>query len=69
MSSLCVEDEGDPVVLDGIIFLKKIFELTNTRAEPKAQNRPMIFEAETSKEHASMTPIVRGSKEIYVLLE
>lgn len=41
-------------------FLKKIFELTKTRAEPKAQRRPVGLDAETSKVNANMTPMVRG---------
>ena len=53
----------------GMIFLKKILDETKTRAEPKAQVRPIVFEAETSKEHASMTPNVRGRREIYVFGE
>ena len=69
MSNFRVADEEDPPVLEGMIFLKKIFELTKTMADPKAHNMPTTLEAETSKEHASITPIVKGSKEMYVLLE
>jgi hypothetical protein len=39
---------------------------TNTRVEPKAQTRPRMLDAEMSKEHASMTPRVRGRRERYV---
>jgi hypothetical protein len=59
------DDVCDP---DGIIFLKKMLELTNTRAEPNAQRRPVGFEAD-SNVHASMTPTIRGSREKYVLGE
>lgn len=69
MSSLCEVDCDKPPVFDGIIFLKKILELTKTRAEPKAQRRPVAFDADTSNEHASMTPMVSGRSEMYVLLE
>jgi hypothetical protein len=50
-------------VFEGIIFLKKMLELTKTSAEPKAHSRPMVLEADTSNEHASMTPRVRGRRE------
>jgi hypothetical protein len=50
-------------VSDGMIRLKNIFELTKTRADPKAQRRPMEFEADVSNEHASMTPMVRGRRD------
>lgn len=56
-------------VLVGMIFLKNMLELTKTRAEPKAQARPMKSDAETSKEHASMTPRVSGKSEVYVFAE
>ena len=69
LSSLWDDGNDIPAVLEGIIFLKKIFELTNTRAEPKAQRRPIVLEADTSNEHASMTPTVRGNKDKYVLVE
>ena len=49
-----------------MIFLKKMFEDTNTSAEPNAHNKPMAFDAETSKLHASITPSVRGSNDRYV---
>ena len=42
---------------------------TKTIAEPKAQSRPNAFEADTSNEHASITPIVSGSKDTYVFGE
>jgi hypothetical protein len=64
LSNLCIQGEEDPPELEGIIFLKKMFELTKTMADPKAHRRPIKLEAETSKEHASMTPIVKGSKEM-----
>jgi len=69
LSSLWDDVNDVPAVFAGIIFLKKIFELTNTRAEPKAQRRPIVLEADTSNEHASMTPTVRGRRDKYVLLE
>lgn len=69
LSSLWDDVNDVPAVFEGIIFLKKIFELTNTRAEPKAQRRPIVLEADTSNEHASMTPTVRGRRDKYVLLE
>jgi len=46
-----------------------MFELTNTRAEPNADSKPVGLEAETSKVHASMTPMVRGKREKYVFGE
>jgi hypothetical protein len=58
-----------PPLLEGIIFLKKMLELTKTRADPKAQRRPIALEADMSKEHASMTPMVSGRREMYVLDE
>lgn len=56
-------------VFDGIIFLKKMLELTKTSAEPNALRSPKVFDADTSKEHANITPIVSGRREIYVLAE
>lgn len=69
LSSLWDDVNDIPAVFEGITFLKKMFELTNTRAEPKAQRRPIVLEADTSNEHASMTPTVRGRRDKYVLLE
>ena len=64
LSSLCAGTDEVPSECDGITFLKKILELTKTRAEPKAQSKPIALEAETSNEHANMTPMVRGRSEI-----
>lgn len=50
-----------------MIFLKKILEETKTRAEPNAQANPIKFEADMSNEQASITPSVRGRREMYVL--
>ena len=61
MSSLWEDWELGP---DGTIFLKKIFWETNTMAEPNAQRRPIAFDADMSKLHASMTPRVSGSREM-----
>lgn len=69
LSSLWDDSEDVAPALDGIIFLKKIFELTKTRADPKAHSRPIMFDADTSNEQANITPIVRGKSEMYVLLE
>ena len=44
--------------------MKKMFDETNTIAEANAQRRPSTFDADTSDEHASMTPIMRGRSEI-----
>lgn len=63
LSSLC-EVGVDELV--GMIFLKNIFELTNTTADPKAQRSPTALEADISNEHASMTPIVKGRSDMYV---
>jgi hypothetical protein len=57
-----------PLELEGIIFLKTMLELTNTSADPNAQTNP-ITSFETSNEQASMTPMVSGSREMYVLDE
>jgi len=38
-------------------------------AEPNAQSKPVRFDADTSNVQASMTPIVRGRREMYVLAE
>lgn len=46
-----------------MIFLKKMLEDTKTSAEPNAHSRPIALDAEMSKLHASMTPIVRGSND------
>lgn len=68
MSSLWAEG-AEPAVGVGMIFLKKIFEDTNMRAEPKAHKRPIILEADMSNVHASMTPMVSGRSEMYVEAE
>ena len=52
--------------LEGMIFLKKMLDVTKTIAEPNAQRRPIAFDADMSKLQASMTPIVSGSREKYV---
>lgn len=64
LSSLC-EDWAWLLDLEGegIIFLKKMFEETKTRAEPKAQRRPVVFDADMSNVHANITPIVRGRRD------
>lgn len=49
--------------------MKNMFEDTNTMAEANAQNNPIAFETETSKEQASITPSVRGRREMYVFGE
>lgn len=54
---------------EGIIFLKKMLEDTKTSAEPNAQRSPVVFDAETSKVQASITPKVKGRSEMYVLGE
>jgi flagellar basal body rod protein FlgF len=54
---------------DGIIFLKKMFDETKTIAEPKAQRRPGVLEADISNVQANMTPMVSGNREKYVLAE
>ena len=64
LSSLCDVTDEVPSECDGMTFLKKILELTKTRAEPKAQSKPIAFDAETSNEHANMTPMVKGRSEI-----
>ena len=46
-----------------------MFELTKTSAEPKAQSTPTGLDVEASKVDASMTPIVKGSSDMYVLGE
>jgi len=69
LSSLCEETEDEFPDEDGIIFLKKMFEDTKTIAEPKAERRPRIFDAENSEEHAIMTPNVKGSNDMYVWRE
>lgn len=53
----------------GMIFLKNMLDDTKTMADPNAHNKPTAFDADTSNEQASMTPIVRGNKETYVLAE
>ena len=49
--------------------MKKILDDTKTMAEPKAHNKPMALDADTSNEQANMTPRVRGKKDMYVLAE
>lgn len=68
MSSLC-DEAAAAFGPDGMIFLKKMFELTKTSADPNAHSRPIAFDADMSKLHASITPIVSGSNETYVLAE
>ncbi len=58
-----------PAPADGIIFLKKMLEETKTSAEPKAHRRPNELEGDKSKVHASMTPRVRGRREMYICVE
>jgi hypothetical protein len=53
------DEEGE-----GMTFLKKILDETNTRADPKAHIRPTKLDALISKEHANITPSVRGSNDI-----
>jgi hypothetical protein len=67
LSSLCEVPEVPEFV--GITFLKKILEVTNTRAEPKAERRPTAFDAVMAEEHASITPTVRGRRDKYVCAE
>ena len=50
-------------------FLKNIFEDTKMIAEPNAQRRPRALEADMSKEQASITPTVRGRRDMYVFGE
>ena len=64
LSSLWEGVDVEPPAFDGITFLKNILELTKTRADPKAQRRPTAFDAETSKEQASITPNVNGNNEM-----
>ena len=49
-----------------MIFLKKMFCETKTIAEPNAHSRPVMFDTDTSKLQASITPTVRGKSDIYV---
>lgn len=49
--------------------MKKMFCDTKMIAEPNAQISPIMLDAEVSKLHASMTPMVNGSNEKYVLGE
>lgn len=51
-------------VVEGMIFLKKMLEETNTSAEPNAQRRPMKSDADISNEQASITPMVRGRSDM-----
>ena len=52
-----------------MIFLKKIFDDTNTMADPNAHSKPTKLDADMSNEQASMTPRVRGKRDMYVLAE
>ena len=49
--------------------MKNIFEDTKTTADANAHINPRAFEADTSNEHASMTPKVKGNREMYVFGE
>lgn len=53
-------DVEDP---EGMIFLKKMLDVTKIIADPNAMRRPMKSEADMSKLHTSMTPSVRGMRE------
>ena len=64
MSSLCAGAAGLPLDDDGMIFLKKMFDDTNTRADPNAESRPSTLDAEKSDEHAKITPSINGNKDI-----
>ena len=64
MSSLCGWFDPDEFV--GITFLKKMLEETNMMAEANAQTSPRKLDADMSNVHASMTPTVNGSNEMYV---
>ncbi len=66
LSSLCDEPPVECALGEGTIFLKKMFCETKTIAEPNAHSRPVMLEADTSKLQASMTPMVKGSREMYV---
>lgn len=48
---------------EGIIFLKNMLEDTNTRAEPNAHRRPIVFEADISNVVANITPKVSGRRD------
>ena len=52
-----------------MIFLKKMFDDTNTMADPNAHNKPTVLGSDTSNEQASITPSVSGNKDMYVLAE
>ncbi len=54
----------EPPELLGITFLKKIFEETNTMADPNADASPMKSAVDISNEQASMTPTVRGNNDM-----
>ena len=62
LSSLCDVSRED-CDGDGITFLKKMLEDTKTMADANAQAIPNTFEVDESKEHTSMTPMVRGRSE------
>lgn len=67
MSSRC--DVGvEPAVGVGITFLKKMLEETKMTADPNAHRRPSGLEA-ISNEQESMTPIVNGRRDAYVVAE
>jgi hypothetical protein len=51
---------------EGMIFLKKMFDVTKTIAEPNAQRRPAVLDADISNVQASITPMVSGKRERYV---
>ena len=55
-----------PIVSEfvGMIFLKKIFCETKIRVDPNAQIKPKILEMVMSNEQASITPMVRGRREM-----
>lgn len=50
-------------------FLKKMLDDTKTMADAKAHARPNTFEADVSNEQTSMTPMVNGSRDMYVFGE
>lgn len=46
-----------------------MLEDTKTSAEPKAHRIPIVLDADMSNDVASITPNVRGSRDMYVLAE
>ena len=66
---MCDEVCDAPFGVEGMIFLKKIFDETKTSAEPNAHSNPIAFEIDIFDEHARMTPKVRGKSEMYVFGE